>query len=61
MQTMIDIALFLRQFWGLWLMIFFLSVIAWVYWPRNKSRFVDDAMIPFREDANEERNNGGNS
>lgn len=58
---MIEIAQFLRQFWGLWLMIFFLGIIVWAYWPRNKERFNDDAMIPFREDENEERKDGGNS
>lgn len=52
----------LRQFWGLWLMIFFLGIVAWAYWPRNKGRFKDDAMIIFKdEDKHEERSNGGKS
>ncbi|MFA7429265.1 MAG: cbb3-type cytochrome c oxidase subunit 3 [Rhodospirillaceae bacterium] len=61
METMTEVAAFLRQFWGLWLMIFFLGIIVWAYRPRNKDRFEDDAMIPLRDDENEERKDGGNS
>jgi cytochrome c oxidase cbb3-type subunit 4 len=61
METLNELSAFFRQFWGLWLMILFLGVIAWAYRPKNKSRFDDDAMIPLRdEDENEERTNGGN-
>jgi cytochrome c oxidase cbb3-type subunit 4 len=42
-------------------MILFLGVIVWAYRPKNRDRFDDDAMIPLRdEDENEERTNGGN-
>jgi cytochrome c oxidase cbb3-type subunit 4 len=61
METMTEISAFLRQFWGLWLMIFFLGIIVWAYWPKNKDRFAEDAMIPLRDDENEERKDGGNS
>lgn len=61
METLQELSDLFRQFWGLWLMIFFLGIIAWVFRPRNKDRFKDDAMIPFRdEDENEERKDGGN-
>jgi cytochrome c oxidase cbb3-type subunit 4 len=61
METLHELSAFFRQFWGLWLMILFLGVIAWAYRPKNKDRFDDDAMIPLRdEDENEERTNGGN-
>lgn len=61
METLKGLSDFLRQFWGLWLMIFFLGIVVWAYWPKNKSRFADDAMIPLKdEDENEERTNGGN-
>jgi cytochrome c oxidase cbb3-type subunit 4 len=61
METMTEISAFLRQFWGLWLMIFFLGIIVWAYRPKNKDRFNEDAMIPLRDDENEERKDGGNS
>jgi cytochrome c oxidase cbb3-type subunit 4 len=61
METMTEISAFLRQFWGLWLMIFFLGIIVWAYRPKNKDRFDEDAMIPLRDDENEERKDGGNS
>lgn len=61
MDTLQELSGLFRQFWGLWLMIFFLGIVAWVLWPKNKDRFKDDAMIPFRdEDENEERKDGGN-
>ncbi|MBB4265795.1 cbb3-type cytochrome oxidase subunit 3 [Roseospira visakhapatnamensis] len=41
---------FLRQFWGLWLMLLFLGTVWWAYRPSNKRRFEDDAMIPLRDD-----------
>lgn len=61
MELLQDISTFLRQFWGLWLMVFFLGIVVWAYRPRNKSRFQDDAMIPLRDEENEERANGGTS
>jgi cytochrome c oxidase cbb3-type subunit 4 len=61
MEILNELSAFFRQFWGLWLMILFLGVIVWAYRPKNRDRFDDDAMIPLRdEDENEERTNGGN-
>jgi cytochrome c oxidase cbb3-type subunit 4 len=28
----------------------FLGLCAWAYWPANKRRFEQDALLPFRED-----------
>lgn len=63
MEFFNELSDFFRQFWGLWLMILFLGIVAWAYRPKNKDRFKDDAMIPFRDedDQNEERKDGGNS
>ena len=52
------VAELLQHVWGLWLMIFFLGIVAYAYWPKNKGRFNEDAMIPFR-DEHEEGQNGG--
>lgn len=60
MDTLRELSGIARQFWGLWLMIFFLATIAWAFWPKNKDRFEQDAMIPLKDDENEERINGGN-
>ena len=32
----------------------FLGIALWAYWPRNKSRFEADGLIPFKE-SDEER------
>lgn len=60
MEFLTELSGFLRQFWGLWLMIFFIGIVVWAYRPKNKERFKDDAMIPLRDDENEERKDGGN-
>ncbi|NRA23112.1 MAG: cbb3-type cytochrome c oxidase subunit 3 [Oleispira sp.] len=31
----------------------FLCIVAWAYSSRHKSRFEDDAMIPFKEDEDD--------
>jgi len=63
MEELHGLSGFLRQFWGLWLMLLFLGIVWWAYRPGNKRRFEDDAMIPLRDDddAVEERNNGQQS
>jgi len=43
----------LRDFWGLWLMLLFLAVVWWAFRPKNKDRFQEDAMIPFRDDEDD--------
>jgi len=39
--------------WPLWLMIVFLSIVGWAYWPSHKKRFEDYGDIPFRDDDKE--------
>jgi cytochrome c oxidase cbb3-type subunit 4 len=34
----------------LFLMGAFLGLCAWAYWPGNRQRFEEDALLPFRED-----------
>ncbi len=46
----------LRSLWGLWLMVLFLGIVAWAFWPKNKDRLEHHAAIPLRDDEeNEER------
>jgi cytochrome c oxidase cbb3-type subunit 4 len=42
----------------LFLMSAFLGLCVWAYWPGNKRRFEEDALLPFREDELERT--GGN-
>ena len=41
-----------RAWWGLWLMMLFVGIVAWALWPsrRRHDDMRDAAMIPFRED-----------
>lgn len=50
-----EIASFLRSLWGVWLMILFLGIVFWVYRPRNKDKYEDQASLPLRDDKDEER------
>ncbi|WP_299437799.1 cbb3-type cytochrome c oxidase subunit 3 [uncultured Rhodospira sp.] len=62
MEALKDLSDFLRQFWGLWLMLLFLGIVWWAFKPSNKDRFKDDAMIPFRDDEGvEEKKDDGRS
>lgn len=40
----------LRPAWGVIVMVIFLGIAFWAYWPKNKGRFEADGQIPFRED-----------
>ena len=40
----------LRPLWLVWLMILFAGVVFWAYRPRNRKRFEEDGMIPFKEE-----------
>ena len=39
-----------RSLWVVWLMLIFLGIGAWAFWPRNRKRFERDAEIPLRDD-----------
>ena len=43
---------FFRPLWGLWLMLLFGAIIAWVMWPSKKRRkdMEEHARIPFRDE-----------
>jgi cytochrome c oxidase cbb3-type subunit 4 len=48
---------FMRQYWVVWLVIFFGIIIFTAYRPGNRKHFDDCAQIPFRND--EEQSNHG--
>ncbi|MBL6958021.1 MAG: cbb3-type cytochrome c oxidase subunit 3 [Rhodospirillales bacterium] len=41
-----------RSAWVVWLMILFGGIVFWAFRPKNKKRFEDDGMIPFRDEEN---------
>lgn len=41
---------FISSLWVVWMTVLFLGIITWVYWPRNRTRLNDAALIPFRDD-----------
>ncbi len=47
-----EIAMTLRSFWGLWLMLLFVGIVVWTFWPSQarKREMMDHANIPFREE-----------
>ena len=42
----------LRSFWGLWAMTFFIGIVLWAYWPKNKAKLEGYGMIALRDDEN---------
>jgi len=43
----------LRSLWLVWLMVLFIGIVAWVYWPKRKREMEDHAKIPLRDDDEE--------
>lgn len=54
-MTLQGVVEFLRSLWGLWLMVFFLGIVAYAFWPKNKDRLESYGDIPLKDDENEER------
>lgn len=50
---MMDIYQFLHDYWVVWMVIVFLGIIAWVYWPsrRRKQGFDEAAQIPLDDET----------
>ena len=53
MEFFTQLADFFRPLWGLWLMLLFGAIIAWVMWPTKKRRkdMEEHARIPFRDEG----------
>ncbi|MDX1711160.1 MAG: cbb3-type cytochrome c oxidase subunit 3 [Rhodovibrionaceae bacterium] len=50
-----EIVYWARQLWVLWLMLLFLGIVVWAYWPGRRKRMQEHARIPLEDDANEDR------
>jgi cytochrome c oxidase cbb3-type subunit IV len=46
---------FLHSLWSVWVMVLFIGIVTWVYWPKHKSGIEAHGQIPLRDDENEER------
>ena len=46
-----DAALDLRPFGLVLLVIAFIGIVAWVYWPKNKKKYEEAAHIPLQDDT----------
>lgn len=40
----------LKQLWLVWFMLLFVGIVAWVFWPRNKTRLERHGRIPLDDD-----------
>jgi cytochrome c oxidase cbb3-type subunit 4 len=50
METLQAIYAWARPLWVVWLMLIFVGIVAWAYWPGRKKSMEDHGRIPFRDD-----------
>lgn len=52
-----DLSAFVKDFWGVWLMLLFFAATGWALWPsRKRKEYMDRAArIPFEEDDTHNR------
>jgi len=41
-----------RSLWLVWMVLFFGGIVFWALRPKNKRRFEEDGMIPFKDESN---------
>ena len=46
---------FARTFWVVWLMLLFLAIVGWVFWPRHKEKLEAYGRIPLQDDDDRDR------
>ena len=47
---MADLYAFVRSLWLVWLILLFLAIVAYVYWPSRKVRLESYGRMPLRDD-----------
>ena len=40
----------ITSFWLVWLILLFVGIVAWVFWPKHKQRLERHREIPLRDD-----------
>jgi cytochrome c oxidase cbb3-type subunit 4 len=41
---------FARSIWGLWLMVLFIGIVVWTFWPSRRRQLEEQGKIPFKND-----------
>lgn len=41
---------FLKSLWTVWLVLLFVGIVAWVYWPGQRKKMEAHARIPLEDD-----------
>jgi cytochrome c oxidase cbb3-type subunit 4 len=41
---------FVRSLWVVWLLLLFVGIVAWAYWPSRRRRLQKHANIPLEDD-----------
>lgn len=44
-----ELAEWANAIWGLWLMLIFLGIVAWVFWPGRKKSMEEHSRIPLED------------
>ena len=47
---MVELYAFVRSLWLVWLILMFLAIVAYVYWPSRKVRLESYGRMPLRDD-----------
>ena len=43
----------IRSLWVVWLMMLFIGIVAWAFWPGRKARMESHGEIPLHDDSGE--------
>ncbi|MEQ8967941.1 MAG: cbb3-type cytochrome c oxidase subunit 3 [Azospirillaceae bacterium] len=41
---------FIRTFWVVWLLLIFVAIVAWAFWPGRKRQLEEHGRIPLKDD-----------
>ena len=45
-----DIVAFTQRFWVVWLLVLFVGILTWVFWPGRKQEWEERGLIPLEDD-----------
>lgn len=45
---------FIHSFWVVWLLLVFVGIVAWAYWPTRRKKLEEHGKIPLRDDEDTE-------
>jgi cytochrome c oxidase cbb3-type subunit 4 len=50
-----EVYAFIRSLWLLWLVLLFVAIVAYVYWPSRRKRLESYGSIPLQDDTPDRR------